>query len=204
MIITPGCPAYVVTPRPRRGEGSLSSDGSDRSDGLDKSDGEAPRRGAFCVARVSEGRSPDDPGLLIAPLSPRPRQGSVVRGSDPPGVGMVRIRRETRGHRHFVPRHPCYERGTPTGVPRQVVSRNRGRLLGDPQGVVGEGVGRCTSVTASRMTDAYGASTRKGCTAMLGALPSDLIFRAIRIPFYSVNMPVITPTTKRISHFLPC
>ena len=55
-------PAYVVTPRPRRGEGSLSSDGSDRSDGSDKSDGEAPRRGAFCVARVSEGRSPDDPG----------------------------------------------------------------------------------------------------------------------------------------------
>ena len=70
-------PAYVVTPRPRRGEGSLSSDGSDRSDGLDGSDGEAPRRGAFCVARVSEGRSPDDPGLPIAPLSPRPRQGSV-------------------------------------------------------------------------------------------------------------------------------
>ncbi|WP_155802392.1 hypothetical protein [Porphyromonas bennonis] len=29
-----------------------------------------------------------------------------------------------------------------------------------PVGVVGEGVGRCTSVTASRMTDAYGASTR--------------------------------------------
>ena len=25
-------------------------------------------------------------------------------------------------------------------------------------------MGRCTSVTASRMTDAYGASTRKGCT----------------------------------------
>ena len=25
-------------------------------------------------------------------------------------------------------------------------------------------VGRFTSVTASRMTDAYGASTRKGCT----------------------------------------
>lgn len=31
-------PAYVVTPRPRWGEGSLSSDGSDRSDGLDRSD----------------------------------------------------------------------------------------------------------------------------------------------------------------------
>ena len=24
--------------------------------------GEAPRRGAFCIARWSEGRSPDDPG----------------------------------------------------------------------------------------------------------------------------------------------
>ena len=29
---------------------------------------------------------------------------------------------------------------------------------------VGEGVGRYTSVTASRMTDAYGASTPEGCT----------------------------------------
>ena len=33
-----------------------------------------------------------------------------------------------------------------------------------PGGVGGVRVGRCTSVTASRMTDAYGASTRKGCT----------------------------------------
>ena len=32
-------------------------------------------------------------------------------------------------------------------------------LLGDPQGVEGVGKGLCTSVTASRMTDAYGAST---------------------------------------------
>ena len=32
-------------------------------------------------------------------------------------------------------------------------------LLGDPQGVEGVGKGHCTSVTTSRMTDAYGAST---------------------------------------------
>ena len=32
-------------------------------------------------------------------------------------------------------------------------------LLCDPQGVEGVGKGLCTSVTASRMTDAYGAST---------------------------------------------
>jgi len=32
-------------------------------------------------------------------------------------------------------------------------------LLGDPQGVEGVRKGLCTSVTASRMTDAYGAST---------------------------------------------
>ena len=45
-----------------------------------------PARGAFFVARVSEGRSPDDPGYATDPISPRPRQGSVVmalvRGSD--------------------------------------------------------------------------------------------------------------------------
>ena len=35
----------------------------------------------------------------------------------------------------------------------------KGILLGDPQGVEGLGEGLCTSVTASRMTDAYGAST---------------------------------------------
>ena len=35
-------------------------------------------------------------------------------------------------------------------------------LFGDPQGVVGVGVGCCTSVTASRMTDAYGVSTPAG------------------------------------------
>ena len=41
-----------------------------------------------------------------------------------------------------------------------------GGLLGDPQGVEGVGMGLCTSVTASRMTDAYGASTLRvppGC-----------------------------------------
>ena len=35
-------------------------------------------------------------------------------------------------------------------------------LLGDPQGVEGVGKGLCTSVTASRMTDAYGAGTPVG------------------------------------------
>ena len=34
-----------------------------------------------------------------------------------------------------------------------------GFLLGDPQGVEGVKAGLGTSVTASRMTDAYGAST---------------------------------------------
>ena len=39
-----------------------------------------------------------------------------------------------------------------------------GFLLGDPQGVEGIGAGLGTSVTASRMTDAYGASTLAGAT----------------------------------------
>ena len=41
----------------------------------------------------------------------------------------------------------------------------RGCLLGDPQGVEGVGVGLCTSVTASRMTDAYGTSTLTGAVS---------------------------------------
>ena len=81
MIITPGCPAYVVTPRPRRGEGSLSSDGSDRSDGLDKSDGEAPRRGAFCVARGRRGAAPPTPGMQRVP--PPPGVGGLLEGATP-------------------------------------------------------------------------------------------------------------------------
>ena len=40
--------------------------------------------------------------------------------------------------------------------------RKGGFLLGDPQGVEVVGLGFCTSVTASRMTDAYGASTPNG------------------------------------------
>ena len=36
---------------------------------------EAPRRGAFFIARASEGRSPDDPGDADGSLFPRPRQG---------------------------------------------------------------------------------------------------------------------------------
>ena len=44
--------------------------------------------------------------------------------------------------------------------------RKGGFLLGDPQGVEGVGAGLGTSVTASRMTDAYGAGTLRvppGC-----------------------------------------
>ena len=43
----------------------------------------------------------------------------------------------------------------------------RGCLLGDPQGVEVIGVGCYTSVTASRMTDAYGASTLTGAIVMV-------------------------------------
>ena len=43
--------------------------------------------------------------------------------------------------------------------------RNRGYLLGDPYRGRDARVGRYTSVTASRMTDAYGASTPPRCTA---------------------------------------
>lgn len=39
---------------------------------------------------------------------------------------------------------------------------------------------------------------------MLVALPSDLIFSAIRIPLCSVNILIITLNTKRIHRFLPC
>ena len=114
-------PAYVVTPRPRRGDGRLSSDGSDRSDGLDRSDEEAPRRGAFCVARVSEGRSPDDPGKADGSLFPSTplgvgRSRRASGGSDAlSGSRLSVTSRETRDLRHCVPQHPCYERGTPPG-----------------------------------------------------------------------------------------
>ena len=36
---------------------------------------------------------------------------------------------------------------------------------------------------------------------MLGALPFDLIFRVIRIPFIVYNIPINTLITKRISRF---
>ena len=56
-------------------------------------------------------------------------------------------------------------------MPRPLAGcRERGCLLGDPQGVVGVGAGLGTSVTASRMTDAYGASTLRvppGCAPPL-------------------------------------
>ena len=55
---------------------------------------------------------------------------------------------------------------TPCGSPGE-----GGGLLGDPQGVEGVG-GLCTSVTATRMTDAYGASTRKGCHADVSLTPT--------------------------------
>jgi len=45
--------------------------------------------------------------------------------------------------------------------------RGKGCLLGDPQGVEVIGVGCYTSVTASRMTDAYGASTLTGAIVMV-------------------------------------
>ena len=67
---------------------------------------------------------------------------------------------------------------TPCGV--------RGWLLGDPQGVAGVGVGCCTSVTATRMTDAYGASTRKGCHADVS---SDTDFDCCRM--CAILLPVI-------------
>ena len=50
-------------------------------------------------------------------------------------------------------------------------SPGRGGLLGDPQGVEVVGKGFCTSVTALRMTDAYGAGTRKGCHTAVPATP---------------------------------
>lgn len=53
-----------------------------------------------------------------------------------------------------------HDGSTPCGSP------GCGCLLGDPQGVVGDGgVERYTSVTALPMTDVYGASTPPGCTA---------------------------------------
>ena len=82
----------------------------------------APRRGAFCIARVSEGRSPDDPGNATGPPLPSTplgvgRSRRASGGSDTlSGSHLSVTSRETRGLRHFVPRHPCYERGTPTGV----------------------------------------------------------------------------------------
>ena len=58
-------------------------------------------------------------------------------------------------------------------MPRPLVGRRVwGWLLGDPQGVEGVGVGRCTSVIREAVTDAYGASTRKGCHADVYPTPS--------------------------------
>ena len=80
-----------------------------------------PGRGAFFIARVSEGRSPDDPREIIA-LNPSTPPG-VGRNSDrererhPSGVASISESSLTRGLRHFVPRHPGYEQRTPIGVP---------------------------------------------------------------------------------------
>ena len=46
----------------RASDASDSSDLSDLSDKIVRTTGRHPGRGAFFVARVSEGRSPDDPG----------------------------------------------------------------------------------------------------------------------------------------------
>ena len=53
---------------------------------------EAPRRGAFFVARWSEGRSPDDPGKAIGSLSSRPRQGVARNGGSVEGATPCRGR----------------------------------------------------------------------------------------------------------------
>ena len=83
--------------------------------------GEAPRRGAFCLARVSRrGASPDeDPGIARGGKSPRPRQGVARNGNrqrERHPVGVVSIRRITgdpgsSALRASTPglcrRHPC-------------------------------------------------------------------------------------------------
>ena len=70
-------------------------------------------------------------------------------------------------------------------------SPGKGGLLGDPQGVEEVGVGLCTSVTASRMTDAYGATVaRRRSAALLSEFglghvreyaPFDLILSALHL-----------------------
>ena len=71
MGIAVGLPGSLAIGRSR-----ALSDKSDKSDESDESDESgnrrlvAPRRGAFFIAQVSEGRSPDDPGLPIASPSP--------------------------------------------------------------------------------------------------------------------------------------
>ena len=66
----------------------------------------------------------------------------------------------------------------PSAYPREydTLAGSQGALLGDPQGVEGVRAGRCTSVTASRMTDAYGASTPVGvrCGSSDTSYSSDL------------------------------
>ena len=57
----------------------------------------------------------------------------------------------------------------PSAYPREydTLAGSQGALLGDPQGVEGVRAGRCTSVTASRMTDAYGETIARRRSAAL-------------------------------------
>ena len=76
-------------------------------------------------------------------------------------------------------------------LPLRGVLRERGLLVGDPQGVERVGTGLCTSVTASRMTDAYGETVaRRRSAALLSEFglghvreyaPFDLILSALHL-----------------------
>ena len=97
------------------------------------------------------------PSLLPTPSSPSP---SLPHSLSPPPSLHPPLSLSSLPPPALSPQYRRIHDGSaPCGSP------GCGCLLGDPQGVVGEGVGRYTTVTASRMTDAYGASTRKGCTA---------------------------------------
>ena len=115
--------------------------------------------------------------IPVAVQSCRLIPAMLLPPADPAGAKPRRDHRSiARMSRHEVPKTPgnddAFRVYDPARVshyqacPGNAMSgggrRERGFLLGDPQGVEGIKAGLGTSVTASRMTDAYGASTPVG------------------------------------------
>ena len=135
------------------------------------------REGGGGVAPLAGARSPGapyrrtgrtaqrTPALTDLPRPPIPQERGRV--CTPPGcplhsLGSRGVAPMTRGSAITIDHDPARashrQPNLLSATPRWGC-RKGGFLLGDPQGGEGVGTGLNTSVTASRMTDAYGAST---------------------------------------------